>query len=359
MLVPVDAPARHFSEVNWSKKSLRYCLTSMGLTHEEMRYRAGARYLIESWTGEIETLIDLVKKKWKAQVIPLHEANGGDHEQWKNLNSLYSSILRKLGPYVRKNPGAYIDFECQFCKRKVRKMRMSWMQEKSILCDSHECLKAWYRLRAQRYRARFKTNWERFCEYKECGKRFITTNSNKKFCSKTCFRQNYRSLHPEHGQSRQPHRWQKWFATLTEEQKEAYRKRHVELKHEREVNRTPEQMAALRAKRAAYAKIYRDRRKAEGNPVPRSPQMTDQEWMEKKRQELIDKPWLFETIVLKHKEIMKKRLRRKKAAMKKRWAHMSPEERELYNARRRERWRERSRARRMNIGNPPAMALAV
>ena len=88
------------STSDWNRQSLRKCLLALGFTDAEMRFRKGARFILESWTGEEKDLLKLVKDKWKEKAVYFHEANHNDPEQWKNVNSLYSAILKKIHKYI-------------------------------------------------------------------------------------------------------------------------------------------------------------------------------------------------------------------------------------------------------------------
>jgi hypothetical protein len=84
--------------LNWRKVSLRKCLLALGISNEEMRFRVGARMILDSWTGEVETLYQLAKSRWKEKVARYHEANnGGDPEMWLMYNQIFTAIEYKLG----------------------------------------------------------------------------------------------------------------------------------------------------------------------------------------------------------------------------------------------------------------------
>src|SRR5512136_17353 len=102
-LTVIEKPQVKLEDLDWHKQSLRKCLHALGLSDEEIRYRKGARAIVLGWTGEVDNLQKLVHDKWKVQVVKCHEANnGGDPEQWKRLNSIYSTILKKLAPSLPK-----------------------------------------------------------------------------------------------------------------------------------------------------------------------------------------------------------------------------------------------------------------
>lgn len=250
----------------WGRRTLRYCLTALGFTPSEMRYRKGGRSILQSWTGEERDLLEKAKKKWKSQLIPHHEVNGGDPEQWKALNSLYSTIVKKIARTLRKKVSEnYIDFECMICKRSFTKKYINWTQLKSALCHNIECIRTYRRNKARRLRLRDRVHKERFCKNLECNKRFLVSNDRggKTFCSPTCCRVTWKAANRDKikeqarlDRIRRPS-WKEWWKTLTEEQKNAERMKSLDKKWAQIDKETPEQKKSRRAKTAAYDQARR------------------------------------------------------------------------------------------------------
>jgi hypothetical protein len=260
-ITKVPAPPVPFD--NWSRKTLKQCLIALGFTLEEIRFRKGARFILQNWTGEERDLFQKVKKKWKALSVRHHEANGGDPEQWKNINSIFSSIEKKMHRYiVEKKPDEYVFFNCMICKKNFKKKLVSWMQLKSSLCDNIECIRTYRRNKARRRRLKHRTTREQFCENDKCHRRMHTQNPIKRFCSRACCLKVWKANNKDRvlAQSRIQHSkrpWKVWYAGLSPEQKTEYNKKTVEKRHNRLANETPEKKAARQARVAAYNKDRR------------------------------------------------------------------------------------------------------
>ena len=310
-LVFVPQKKRLIPRRDWSKQSLRKCLLALGISEEEMRYRKGARSVREFWAGEVEALMDLAKVAWKKRVVLVHEANdGGDPEQWKILNTIYSTVLKKLAPFIRRsrnNQKKVFDFECMICGNTFKKKIVSWVQYKSSLCDNHECKKEYYRRRSRKQRAKERVGREIHCPNPKCGKRLVITNwkGRRKYCSEDCRITHWNEKNAEKienqrkiRQEKRP-KWREWWVTLTPEQQEEYRIKHSERTQKRHENETPEQRTARLAHNAAKRKEYLKRRAARGNPI-KNYYVKREVWLAKKKEQLKDKPWIYETILQKY-----------------------------------------------------------
>lgn len=290
---------------DWNSRSLRKCLIALGLTDLEMRYQKGARRILDSWTGEVESLLELVKKKWKQQVIKYHEATGGDIEKWKIVNTIYSAAIKKISPYlskVRAKKNKTITFTCSICGEEKTKKLVSHFQYKSSICNNPECQKTYRRNKSRRQRALAKTNYRRICKNERCGKEFFTTNFNKIYCCHKCFIATYTRKH------RQKKDWNAFWNKLTEEQRTNYHRKRAERKQKRIENETPEQRSVRLEKIRIKMQVYREKRKLQGNPI-KSKYVSLKDWLEKKQKECSNKPWIFETILLKKKHQMSKELK--------------------------------------------------
>jgi len=277
-IVLVEKRQNPIDSRDWHKTPLRQCLHALGFTDAEIRHRKGLGFFMDGWTNEATTLLEMAKRRWKELVVPLHEANGGDPEQWKNLNSLYSAVVKKIAPHLKReqsNSRTMVSFTCIICKGKFRKKLVSWMQLKSCLCKDETCQREYRRIKSAKNRPRF--HREAFCENPDCRKRLIIPNTKgmhlKRFCSPECRMLIWDANNIDRkrelqkiAHAKRP-KWKERYATLTDEQKEAYRVAHLDRIHKRRANETPEQKAARNVKRTAYARLYRERRRAAGNPI--------------------------------------------------------------------------------------------
>lgn len=300
----------HIDKKDWSKQSLRTCLHVLGVTDQEMRFKRGVRGIMECWKKDAQVLLDLVKKKWKAQVVVHHEANGGDPEEWKNLNCLYSVIAKRIAPYIPKIAARkikFITFDCVICLGTFTKKYVSRFQDKSCLCGKRECYLKNRSIRGKMLRMRYQGTEEVICENPECRKRFFPIGKARgktRFCSPKCRRKVWAKKNADllrkwdkSYKTKRP--WKVRFSEKTEEQKEEYRMRRADKTHALIDRETPEHKKARLAKIKVRMQKYRDKRKAEGNPVKRTNRL---EWLEKKKIELIDKPWIYETYVQIYKD---------------------------------------------------------
>jgi len=270
-MILCSRPHKPASVLNWHKKSLRQCLMALGFTDKEMRCRKGASFLLDGWTGEIAVLLEMVKRRWKTLLIPLHEANGGNPEAWKNLNTIYSAAIQKIKPNLKReiSKKKFMSFVCVICKRPFTKKIISWMQLKSRLCKNKECLREYRRLKAANARPRFHS--EKFCENLDCQKRFIVPNRVglhfKKFCSKDCRLVVWNTKNIERKRmlgrlnyAKNPKSREK-YALLTEDQKIILRAKKLERIKKLRAKETPDQKIKRQLSRATYARLYRQRQK--------------------------------------------------------------------------------------------------
>jgi hypothetical protein len=99
-------------------------------------------------------------------------------------------------------------------------------------------------------------------------------------------------------QAKRP-KWKDRWVTLTSEQQEEYRKNHFLRQQQRFENESPEKRAERLARNSEKMKEYRKRRAAMGNPI-KTPYVDRETWLAKKKEQLKDKPWLYETILQKY-----------------------------------------------------------
>lgn len=306
-LVQAPRSTRRIADVNWQQKSLRQCLKALGLSDHEMRY-SGCPLMI-SWAGNLPELIELVKRTWKQQVVKVHEATGNDPHQWKMLNIVYSATLKKISKYQRKTDKRVktITFTCHVCNKSVTKKYVSRFQNKSFLCDNIDCIREYRRRKQRRLRQRDRVIKRMVCANDQCDKEFNMSDGRgrKRFCSDLCRMDQWRRDNEEKlkAQSKASHErrmaWKDWYAGLTEEQKEVIRVRTIETRRKRFENESPEKQAERRAKLNARMKAYRLKRKAEGRPIT-SKYIRREDWLAKKKEELKDKPWIYETLLQKY-----------------------------------------------------------
>jgi len=279
---------------NWAKQSLRQCLLALGLTDQQIRYRKGIRYILQSWTGEEKTLISLVKKQWKSLVVQHHEATGDDPEQWKRANALYSAILKKVVFTVKNRPFIETkEYNCIICKRPVVKIIKAWTQRNSLICSQPECQKEYQNFRVRRLRNRYRPTYDRYCEI--CGNRFFTHDSRKKYCKDEC-----RDVRNNNVRRASPHptsTYAERMARLTTEEKQALHRRHYARFKRKQEHWSEEKWAEYRKKQAAIQAARRQRLTPEQRKAERLKyrQKTEAELIESQRQKWKDKPWLFET----------------------------------------------------------------
>ena len=240
---------------DWGRKTLKQCLSALGFSKEEMRYRKGQISILKNWFAEEKALLDLVKKRWKEQVVIYHEANNGDKEKWKNVNSLYSAILKKIVSNIRETQRKteYTEYECFICKSEVRKKVINGFELHSKLCKNSECKKKYNALKARRRRTLLKVNYEKICAWNECGKRFFTTNNVRKYCCWPC--RNKQENKNERGKKRKYVPWREKMLKLTEEQRKEYNKKHYLKRLSKKENESPEQKKERRKKAAKYARL--------------------------------------------------------------------------------------------------------
>lgn len=291
------------TNIDWYSQSLRSCLHFLGISDDEMRFRKGARRIIESWKDQENDLLELIKRKWKKQVVLYHEAaQNGDVEKWKEINTVYSAAVRKISSYLPKvkNRNCKIEyFTCKFCGKTFSKKIISHFQYKSFLCGDIKCTREYRKQKSYNYRKKLKTTFERTCT---CGRRFFTTVSKKKYCCRECWNNDYllrnESKLKEQQKIRQQRRtsWKEMFSRLTEEQKQEYRKKHRLQKQKRIESETPEQRKIRLQEKAKEMREYRKKRILEGRPI-KTNYIPRKEWLEKKRLQYIDKPWIYETIL--------------------------------------------------------------
>jgi hypothetical protein len=267
-----------------------------------MRYRKGARSILDGWTGEEKDLLEKVKKKWKGQAVIHHEASGGDPEQWKNVNSLYSAILKKIVRKIRaENQDDYIIYDCIICGVEVKKKIINEFRDfqlQSKLCKNSDCHRKHHNNKSRKRLSLMRLTRERYCLLAECQKRFFTTDRKRKFCSEehrildtNKRRKNYKKIK---GLS-----WKEKWAKLSPEEQERRKIRHCERQKQRQENETPEQRE-IRLKKAAEAQRNRTRRltpeqKAAEYANRKKYNLTKEQQIEKKREQWKDKPWMFET----------------------------------------------------------------
>lgn len=286
--------------LDWHKQSLRRCLHALGISDGEMRYSKAP--ITRIWAGHIRELIDLVKRAWKREVIKVHEATGNDPEQWKMLNVVYSAAMRKLAPYLHR--GRSITFECHICERSITKKYVSRYQNKSFLCSDIKCIREYRKRKARKLRARYRITKELFCENPKCHTRFHLTNGKgrRRYCSDECRMNHWKEKNNEKikKQAKARHTkkmpWKEWWKTLTSEQQQDYRRQHAERKQRRIENETPEERATRLDRNNQKMKQYKQRRAERGNPIPYK-YIPRKEWLEKKKEQHKDKPWLYETIL--------------------------------------------------------------
>jgi hypothetical protein len=293
-----------------NKKTLRQSLLFLGITDGEMRYRKGARTIMESWTGEAETLLDLVKKRWKEKVKIHHEATGNNPDAWREYNVAYSTAIKKIAPFLKRIlDRKLIIFECIICKREFAKKCFNPFQFNSKLCRRVECKREYYRLRALRERAKKKRNFRKICENPECQESFITRFSVQKYCSKKCFKKHYRMLHPEQlsESSKEKRRVgdRARYASLSEEERAEFVERKLQKRREREEKLSEDKKMLLKNKKREYMLKYIQR-------SPKKKQLQGKAWLEAKRIKYIDKPWIYETILQKYTEQQKRYTEKRK-----------------------------------------------
>ena len=311
-IVLIPQKQRTLSRLDWSNQSLRKCLHALGFSDEEIKYKPGSISVLKSWEGEEKVLLELVKKRWKSEVVKCHEASDtSDPVKWKALNTIYSVILKKITPSIRINPGKpiarFIEFECMVCKGTFKKKIVSWVQYKSSLCNSPECQKEYNRRRTRKQRERYRINKEIFCEHPECGKRVIITNwqGRRRYCSNDCRVSHWhlknKTKVEEQRKIRQEKRprWKEWWDTRTPEQQKEYRINHLKLRQNRIENETPEKRRERLDRTNQKRKEYLNRRIAMGNPV-KYVYVKREVWLAKKKEQLKDKPWIYETILQKY-----------------------------------------------------------
>ena len=312
-IISVPRRKRIIPSQDWNNLTLRKCLSALGISKEEMRYTKGATNIVKFWKEDIEDLVTLAKVAWKKQVVLVHEANegGGDPEQWKLLNTLYATILKKLAPYIRekrKRKNKILEFDCMICGITFKKKIVSWVQYKSALCDNHECKKEYYRRRSRKQREKTRRVREIFCENLKCRKRMVISNwkGRRRYCSKECRMNHWKEKNISKIKERQKiqqakrPKWKDKWVTLTPEQQEEYRKNHSLRQQQRYENESPGKRAERLARNNKRMKEYRKRRAALGNPI-KNPYIKREEWLAKKKEQYKDKPWIYETILQKYK----------------------------------------------------------
>ena len=284
---------------NWSKQSLRVCLKTLGISEKEMRFRRGARFILQDWTGEERGLIDLARRRWKTLVVRCHE-NGSspDRVQWMNVNSIFSAILEKIEGEIRRTPCVQVvEYTCFVCKKAVTKKVISKFQWKSKICEDPNCKRLYHNFRVSKRRRKLRPSYQRICIGPDCNKSFFTYNSNQKYHSDRC-RMNrnckYQRAHPT-PKTRIP--WKTWWKAQTPEQRVAYTERHDALFRHRLEHETVEQISARKTKNAAYARIWRSNLSPEQRRVKKDKYTSapTAEMIAKKRMTWKNKPWMFET----------------------------------------------------------------
>jgi hypothetical protein len=281
---------------NWSKKSLRVCLKSLGISEKEMRFRKGARFILQDWTGEEQGLIDLARRHWKTSVIRFHE-NGSspDPVQWMNVNSIFSSIVEKIEGVIRRRPRAkVVEYTCFICKKPVRKKVVSEFQWNSKLCGDPNCKRLYHNYRINKLRRKLRQSYRRICIGPGCNESFLTYNSNQKYHSNRC-RMNRNAKYQKSRPKKKKMSWKIWWESQTPEQQDTYLKRHHDGFYHRREHETPEQSKARKAKAAAYARTRHSKMSLEQRRAERYTSPPSSEMIAKKKAGWKDKPWMFET----------------------------------------------------------------
>jgi hypothetical protein len=292
----------HIPANDWKNVSLKRSLRALGFSDEETRFRPSVKSILDCWIGEEKTLLELVKAKWKKLVVIFHEASEtADVEQWKNVNSLYSAIVKKiaLGIRKRKTPET-VEYNCFICHKPVTKIVKSWTQRNSKVCRNPECKKKYHNYRVRRYRQLCTPNLTRTCAGPECSNRFITKNSRRKYCCKRCAANRNKlveSIAITTGKRiKKKVKWADKVAKMTPEQIQADKLRRAELKAIRISKMTSEELAALRKRRAAYAQQWRRKMTPEERSAYTKRYYKSRvQQIAEKREQWKNKPWMFET----------------------------------------------------------------
>jgi len=175
---------------NWSgqrARGLRWRLHALGISDAEMRYRPGVRHILGAWTGEEQTLLDLVKRRWKVLATRYHEANGGDPEKWKQVNTLYSAALKRIvKPFPRAKPHKTLMRECLIC-HEIFEFSSAGGGHRRKTC-SNECKRLYRVANVQRRRKTVRTAVAdyRHCDW--CERPFSSSDRRKRFCRTQCRR---------------------------------------------------------------------------------------------------------------------------------------------------------------------------
>ena len=281
---------------SWHNFGLRQCLLALGFTDQEMRYERGVRFILDQWINEVPDLIVLIKKKWKAQVIHYHEANGGDHEQWTRWNSIYSAALKKVSRALHKDRNT-IQLNCEICNRMFHK-KITNSKRKTRVCSSSECRRLYKQKRSRERKQSKQIQFDRICANPGCGKRILTHRRDHFFHSTVCWRKVYNAIY--HLQNKHKRiSWKALWTRLTPEEKEAALKQARERARARIEAESLEQRTVRLAKHNARMKAYRKKRAAEGRPLPNG-NVPIEVWLAKKKEKLKDKPWIYETILQKY-----------------------------------------------------------
>lgn len=186
----MDSIVKHQHRVSLQKTTLRQCLVALGVTDAEMRYRKNARGIMISWTGEERELLDLVKRKWKRLAALHHEANGGDGEQWKQINQAYTKASNSIRYFLRRihNPRTQkkvLIKECAVCGEMFDITVRDDGRFRRKTC-SEECRHT-YRVRLRRKRRHIAAAIKhvyKICQH--CGRQFETNRPQKKYCRTKC-----------------------------------------------------------------------------------------------------------------------------------------------------------------------------
>ena len=304
-LVPVESPKRaDIPANNWNKQSLRKCLNGIGLSDDEIRLRKGGRFILNGWTGEERDLLDLVKKKWKEQVRIHHEANKGDPEKWKNVNTLYSAILKKIIGNIKKIQDIpYVEYDCIICKKPVIKKVISSFQWKSKVCGNKNCKRLFRNHHAHKRRKRFIIPMERFCAWDECKERFFTTDGKQKFCKLEC---RLKAINVRWRGRKKEKPYKEKLSQMTPEKLAAFKEKEREraVRKREKIEASPEKLFEHREKKRIYTKKWYSKlppeRKAQINKGRKK--RFGEEVIAEKKEQWRDKPWMFETWLMEYKK---------------------------------------------------------
>src|ERR1035441_8326217 len=264
---------------NWSKQSLRVCLKTLGISEKEMRFRRGARFILQDWTGEERGLIDLARRRWKTLVVRCHE-NGSspDRVQWMNVNAIFSAILEKIEGEIRKKPCVHvIEYTCFVCKKAVIKKVTSEFQWKCKICEDLNCKRLYHNFRVSKRRRKLRPSYQRICIGPGCNKSFLTYNSIRKYHSERCrMNRNNKYSKTTPIERTRTWSWKTWWKNQTPEERVAYKTKHDAHFRSKLESETAEQTKARKAKNAAYARLWRskmspEQRRAKSNKYTSPP----------------------------------------------------------------------------------------